>query len=117
MIGTIFEITIICLFLLFFIYVLLSRKITIDILDRTKEIDHDKWLYLISFQNSLINKFKRILWVNPLRFERFIKSDSFLNDIKLEYLKSRYKKSKRYTFFCFSLICVIDVVLLFSMLL
>ena len=73
------------------------------ILSLVKKIDYEKWNFLTSSSIPLLNDMigeKSVIWVNLVRFEKFVRGGEYFNDPKLEKYVRHYRRNKLVGFLC-----------------
>jgi len=102
--------------IIFLIVVLILRRITLQILDQIRNIDESKYIFLKLFKYIPNTQLSRIIWINPIRFFYFIKSDDNLNNIEIKNLKQKYKLFQKILFVIYSNIIIILLFFLYQFL-
>ena len=101
-------------FFCFFIGVLRTYYLMRKILSLVKEIDYEKWNFLMSssipFLNNLIGE-KSVIWVNSVRFGKFVRGGEYFNDPQLERYVRLYRRNKVVAFLCW-VACMVSIPLL-----
>lgn len=94
--AIIFIALIVISFITFSISIIFIRKTKKDILRKIKVLDYSKWRYITSFSSPLLNRLKGLIWLNPLRFARFMKSANHFNSHEISILREKCRRYKKY---------------------
>jgi len=100
-------------FAIFLIFVFRGYFLTRKVLALVKNINHDKWLFLTTSSLPVIKHLftENFIWVNSVRFNKFIKSGEYLNNPGLE---KQIKLCRRNAVMCYIFFILFVVVMILS---
>jgi len=103
----------ILLFIAFISFILLCIRnyfITKKTLVLIKKENHEKWVYLTSF--SYVPKIiKSAIWINPIRYRKFVKSQDYLNSSQIQHYVKLYNNNLTIILFFLTIIILINITL------